>query len=776
MKNQTLCCLLALAALLCGCAGKDPLEKKVDELYARMSLEEKATQLFGIYPGDLLVGGRVSFEKCRELIPYGVGHICQPTSSQTMTSEQTRQMIADLQYYLMNETPSRIPALFQEECLSGLTAGGATAYPQAIGVACSWNPDLVRAKSARTADEMREMGEQVSLSPVLDLLRSPHWARAEETLGEDGFLTAVLGDAFAEGLQAKGFRAGVYATAKHFLGYGIADSLSWKEIYEEVLLPYEPLIRKRGVLSVMTAFGKFHDQYAVCNDTLLNHVLRGYLDYKGSVMSDYSAVQQDNDPDDPVVMKRMAVESITAGNDMEVAWNYSYKHLPELVRSGIIREKDLKKSVKRMLMMKARAGLFDQDFYMFEEGELDLDSPENRRLAYEMATQSVVLLKNDGILPLAESASIALVGPNAHSIWSMLGDYTYPSMVLYFHGKSLDLSALKINTLLESLEEVCPGRVTFSRGCDWGELSEVTNTGGGSEPSRQSTMQWLNSQYKTDWDEAVSIAAKSDVIVAAMGECVFFSGEHRVRSSLRLPGDQEQFVKDLIATGKPVVLVVFGGRPQVIEAVAPDCAAVIQAWYPGEEGGPALASILAGRANPSGKLCISYPRTEAEGLRCYNELPPDDLVAYPFGYGLSYTEFSFSDMNLQPSAKTGDKSVMVSCSVTNTGSRSGDEVVQLYVSPASGQPLKPIQLKGFQRVSLEPGEKRTVTFEMPLDELAWWSEGSNGKPVWTISPGDYRFRVGSSSRDLPLEGGCTLDGKAVRKPVRDEYFPVTSVE
>ena len=766
---------MAVAAL-CGCTGADPLEKQVDELYARMSLEERAAQLYGIYPGELMVDGEVSLEKCRELIPYGVGHICQPTSSQPKDADGIRKMVADIQNYLMTETPSRIPAIFHEEALTGLTAKGATAYPQAIGIACSWNPELLRTKTERTADDMRAMGQQLALSPMLDVIRTPHWPRIEESCGEDGFLTAVMGNAFVGGLQSKGFHDGVAGTTKHFLGYGGANTLSWKEIYEEVLLPHESVIRKQGSRSLMTSYDKFRSEYAVCSDTLLNVILRGYLDYQGAVVSDYGAVQQNARGHNPELMKRMAVEALTAGNDLEVAWNYSYRYLPELVRDGVIPEEVLERSVKRALMLKARAGLLEPEPVLYKDGPLELDSPDNRRLAYDLAAQSVVLLKNDGVLPLKESARIALVGPNANSCWSMLGDYTFPSMQLFFHRIEPALSALKINTLLESLEEACPGRVSYSRGCDWSTLDDVRIAEGGDVRLRNMMVRRIESPDYTDWEDAVGLAADSDVIVAAMGENVFLSGENRVRNGIRLPGDQEQFVLDLIATGKPVVLVVFGGRPQVVEPVASGCAAVLQAWYPGEEGGPALASILTGRVNPSGKLCVSYPRTEDEGLRCYNELPSDELIAYPFGYGLSYTEFSFGNLQVQPAAKTKDKIVTVSCSVTNTGSRSGDEVVQLYVSPASGQPLKPIQLKGFRRVSLAPGEKRIVTFEMPLDELAWWSEGPDGKPVWTISAGDYRFRIGSSSKDLPLEAVCSLNGKDVRKPIRDEYFPVTSVE
>ena len=761
--------LAALIVLVSGCNGRDPLQKQVDRLYERMSLEERAAQLFGLYPSELMVDGKVSREKCREMIPYGVGHICQPTSSQDKDADGIRQMVADIQSYLMEETPSGIPAIFHDEALSGLTAKGATAYPQAIGAACSWNPELFRAKTVLTARDMRAVGQQLALSPMLDVIRTAHWPRIEESCGEDGYLTAVLGSAFVDGLQSEGFRDGVAATTKHFLGYGGGNTLPWKEIYEEVLLPHESIIRKLGTESLMTSYDKFRSEYAVCSDTLINVILRGYLGYKGAVVSDYGAVQTGRDRS-PEALKKYAVDALTTGNDLELAWNTSYKYLPELVSDGSIPEDVFERAVKRALMLKARAGLLDAQPRLYAEGPLDLDRPENRQLAYDIASQSVVLLKNDGVLPLAGTEKVALVGPNANSCWSMLGDYTYPSMQLFFHRHQPDLSAIRIPTLLEAFRESWDAGLGYERGCDWSTLSDVRIAPGGDARIAGMRVRRIESADPTDRAAALRLARGSDVIIAAMGENVFLCGENRVRNGIRLPGDQEAFVRDLIATGKPVVLVVFGGRPQVVEPVADGCAAILQAWYPGEEGGRAVTDILTGQVNPSGRLCVSYPKTESAEPLCYNTLPSKDLVAYPFGFGLSYTQFAYSDMQVQPEAKTGDKTVAVSCTVTNTGSRSGDEVVQLYVSPASGQPLKPLQLKGFRRVSLAPGESARVSFDVALDQLAWWSQDENGRTVWTISEGDYRFRIGPSSGDLPLEGLCRLSGKPQHKPIRDEYF------
>jgi len=760
---------LTTVAVLTASCSHDPLEKLVDKVYDSLSLEEKAAQLYGIYPSELMEDGVISLDKCREKLPYGLGHICQPTSSQDKDADKIREMVRAIQTYLMEETPAGIPAIFHEECLTGVTAKGATAFPQAIGLACSWDPELMKQKTEFTAGYMRAMGAQLALSPMLDVIRTPYWARIEESCGEDGYLTAAMGYAFVDGLQSKGFKEGIAATTKHFLGYGGANTLPWKEIYEEVLLPHEAIVRKLGTESLMTSYDKFRGDFAVCSDTLINVILRGYLGYEGAVISDYGSVQQNKRTRSEEVLKQCAIDALVTGNDIELCSPTSYQYIPELVREGRIPEEALEKAVKRALMMKARAGLLDKNPVICADGPLNLDPKEGRDLAYKMATESIVLLKNEGVLPLQQNLNVTVVGPNANSYWSMLGDYTFQSMQQFFHRHEVDPSCLEIPTVLESIKGAYNGNISYSRGCDWGSLYDLKFAEGGDARLRNMMVRKIESPDTTDWAGAISEAAKSDVIIAAMGENIYLSGENRVRSSIHLPGDQEKFVQELIETGKPVVLVVFGGHPQIIEPIADGCAAILQAWYPGEEGGHALADILTGTVNPSAKLCVSYPKTDSKQLFCYNEQPDGVLVAYPFGYGLSYSEFEYSDIKVQSKAKTTDKTITVSCKVKNVGERDGSDVAQLYVSPWSGQALKPIQLKGFTRVDLKAGESKKVTFEVYLDQLSWWGQ-NDGQTEWTISPGNYKFLVGNSSADLPIEGLCTISGEEVKKPIRDEYF------
>ena len=745
-------------------------EALVNAVYDRLSVEDRAAQLFGIYPSELMVDGVFSLEKCKEVIPYGAGHICQLSSSQSLNADELRQLIADIQDYMVNHTPAGIPAVIHDECITGVTAKGATAYPQQMAVACTWDPALLSVKMRQTARSMRDLGEEFALSPMVDIIRSAHWSRVEESYGEDGYLTAAMGTAFVKGLQAEGFREGVTATTKHFLGYGGGSSLSEKEIYEEVLFPHEAIIRQAGSRSIMTCYDKFRTQYAVCSDTLLNVILRDYLGYDGIVVSDYGAVQQGSRDRSPEYLKQCAVDAINTGNDLEFNSNTSYRYLPELLAEGRVSEAAFERAVKRALMVKARCGLLDPDPVYFKEGPLEMDPAESRQTAYDLAAESVVLLKNDGVLPLASGKTIALVGPNADSVWSMLGDYTYPSMQLFFFNKDVNPDDLRIPTLLESFQEEYYGMVEYSRGVDWSTLADLGLSAGGDQRVRALKVRKIETIDYTDWDTALKVAARNDVIVAAMGENVYLCGENRRRAGIRLPGDQEAFVKALVATGKPVVLVMFSGRPQMIADIADGCAAILQAFYPGEEGGHAVRDIIMGKVNPSGKLCMTMPASDTADPYCYNTGADAGRELYPFGFGLSYTTFAFSDIHVQPEARTKNGFIQVSCQVTNTGSMKGDEVVQLYVSPRSGQPLKPIQLKGFQRVSLAPGERREVTFTVGADQLAWHSDAG-----WTVSPGEYAFRVGSSCRDLPLEGICTLRGKPAVKALRDVYFAQVEV-
>ena len=744
------------------------IKKQVDKLYNKMTFEEKVAQLYGIRPNDLMENGKLSIEKCKTKIPNGVGHISQYACSIDMGPNELRDFVRDLQNYLIKETPSGIPAIFHEEAITGVATKGATIYPQQLGVACTWNPKLASIKTEQTANAMRAVGGTLANAPMVDIIRTAHWPRIEESYGEDCYLSAAMGVAFVKGLQKNDLSKGVAACSKHFLGYGGGSTLGMKEIYEEVLMPHEAIMHEAGSKVVMTSYGKYRNEYAVSSDTLIKQILRKYLQFDGIVVSDYGAVIHSTLGKGVDILKQRAVEAINAGNDLEFESGTSYKYLPQALKEGLVTEKRFEEAVKRALTLKANLGLLSAGAKLFGEGNLDLDKPEYRKTAYELACQSVVMLKNNGILPLSGSGKkIALVGPNANTYWCMLGDYTYQSMWAFWWNGKVDPNSPKIVGVREALQQKLGQSATlgYERGCDWSATNESAVIREGDPRTQRLKMMLASTSDTTNWQNAIALASGSDIIIAAVGENPTLCGEGRERKGIRLPGDQERFVKELIATGKPVILIMFGGRPQVIDEVANGCAAILQAWYPGEEGGNAVADILLGRVNPSGKLCVSYPKTEDKSLYCYNNGKGSENISYPFGFGLSYTSFEYSGIKIPETAKTSDCDVEVSCNVKNTGLIKGTEIVQLYLSPKNNQPLKPIQLKGFALVDLNPGEVKTVFFKVSPQQMAYYLDNK-----WNIDAGEYEFKIGASSADIRLHAKLKLNGSQVQMERRSVLF------
>lgn len=745
-------------------------QKIVNELYNRMTLEEKVAQLHGIVPGSLVdKNGKLSDEKCRKNIPNGIGHVCQFACAQELDPDKLRDFVADLQEWLRKNTPSGIPAICHEEAISGFAAKGATVYPQQLGLACTWNPDLMIEKSRQTAEAMRKVGSTMALSPMVDVVRTSTFNRIEESYGEDSYLSGAMGVAFVQGLQDNDLAKGVAACSKHFLGYGGGSESPEKELTEEILFPHEAIIRCAGSKCTMTGYHSYKGKLVVASAPLIQDYLRGRTGFDGIVVSDYGAIGRLYKGDD--MLAKCAAEAMNAGNDLEFSNGKCYPHLPEAMASGIVSEARFEEAVKRALTLKVRLGMLTPNAKLFEKGHLNLDTPDYRQTAYELACQSVVLLKNNGVLPLKPTAKIALVGPNANSFWSLIGDYAYPSMLAFWRRKKPDGQNPYLIPLYDGLKnkKTASMIVGYERGCEWSLPGEATIKSSGDVDPRTSqlTAMMVESADHTDWNAAIKLAKESDIIVAAVGENPALCGEARVRKGIDLPGDQEKFVKELIATGKPVVLVIMGGRPQVIDEIEKGCAAIMHAWYPGEEGGNAVADILLGNVNPSGKLCVSYPKTESEENICYNNQPELlSKVAYPFGYGLSYTTYTYSNLKIQKSTVcTTDKSIKFSFDITNSGKMEGTEIIQLYLSPVDGQPLKPIQLKGFKRISLKPGETQKVKAELMLDQLAYYFEKQ-----WHIMPGKYEIKIGASSIDIRLNSFFSVTGNAKSMKQREFLF------
>ncbi len=775
--------LIAMFCINMTC-GATTLEQRVDRLYNRMSMAERVAQLRSIYMSELFTpDGKIDEAKCKKLIPDGIGHISQFAMDLGKSPNEQRDMVAQLQKWLIENTPNHIPALVHEEVLSGVNALDATVYPQQIGMACTFNTELAEKKTRLSAAALRAMGGTLALSPMVDVVRDPSFNRLEESYGEDGYLSAAMGVAFVKGLQMGGnLHEGVAACTKHFLGYGGGANASEKELMEDILLPHEAIIRLAGSQVVMTGYHAFNGTKCVANKWLQQDLLRKYVGFNGLTVSDYGSIPQIDESLSPLELCAVAMN---AGNEVDFPTGEVYVNIPEALEKGLISEDVVEKAVKHVLMLKAKLGLLDNTARLYSDGHIEFDTDEERATSYQLAAQSIVLLKNGNIgsdnkpiLPLtAEKLSrlggrVFLTGPNANSMWALAGDYTFQTMHYFWKGKEESPLRPKYVFLKEGMEQKMPqgGSLLYSRGCDWTDVPEtIMEKGGDPRVAEQKIIdnRMVDSHEPADWDEALRMARQCDVIVAAMGENVMLSGENRDRTKLTLPGRQEEYVNALVATGKPVVLVVFGGRAQVISDLAKKCAAVLQAWYPGEEGGNAVADILFGNVSPSGKLCVSYPAVELHEPVCYNYgLEKDSRIAWPFGYGLSYTSFEYSDMQIDRQVATTAEAFGLSVNVKNTGNVYADEVVQIYVSPIDSESrLKPIQLQGFARVSLKAGEKQTVRFRLFPEQLGYYDGGQ-----WNIAPGRYMVKVAASSQDIRQEQEIVLTGKHHVKKLREHYL------
>ena len=772
--------MVGLSTLISGCSAAPDIEQQVDELYGKMTNEERIAQLKSMYMDELFdEQGKLDTAKCRELIPNGIGHFSQFAMQQPRDPNELRDRAAAIQDWLIHNTPNGIPALLHEEVLSGVNTLGATIYPQQIGQAGSFNPELAELKTLQTSTLMRKMGGILALSPMVDVCRTPSFNRLEESYGEDGYLSAVMGTAFVRGLQQGDLKKGVGACSKHYLGYGGGGDADEKEMMEEILLPHETMIRLTGSKAVMPGYHEVHGTKCVANSEILQDILRGYVGFDGMVVSDYTAIDQIPGLETPV---EKAAAAINGGNDVDFPFGANYQHLQEAIDKGLVKPETLERAVKNVLRHKFRAGLFDKDAYLYSTEDIQLDTPEERQTAYDIASQSVVLLENNGVLPLKDVKNVLLTGPNANSIWAMCGDYTYPAMS-YFWKRVEDVADRNQPHIVKLLEAMTDRKseginLMYTRGCDWTEEIETKYGEGGDARAWEYYLlhRKVDAGEKADKQEALKMARQADVIVAAMGENVMLCGENRDRQGLRLPGEQEQFVEELIKTGKPVVLLMFGGRAQVVSGLAERCAAVIQAWYPGEEGGNAVADILYGKVSPSAKLSVSYPNVEISEPICYNySAEPDKRVQWPFGYGLSYTTFEYSNLQADKEATTDSEAVSLSFQLKNTGKVAADEVAQIYLSPTSDdQPIRPIQLQGFARVKLQPGESKTVRVKLYTEQFGYYTHEAQRQ--WNIQPGQYIVKVGSSSADIKLQETVTLSGKAIQKPLREYYFSESTVE
>jgi len=737
------------------------IDERVRNLISKMSIEEKIAQLVSVPLESLLEGKEFSREKALKLLKYGVGEITRIGGSPLRLSPKEVVGIYNaIQTFLVKETRLGIPAIVHEESLVGFMAPTATVFPVPIALGSSWDPDLVYRVASAIRRQMILVGSRHSLAPVLDLCREPRWGRCEEDFGEDPYLVASMGIAYVKGLQGDDIRYGIIATAKHFVAHGSPEGgrntapvhVGMRELIEVYMYPFEAVVKEANVLSIMAAYHEIDGVPCHANKWLLTDMLKNSWGFKGFVVSDYVGVKMLN------TIHRVArdcleaaVKAIKAGVDMELPSGECFQYLVEAVKRGLINEDIIDRAVERILRLKFLLGLFEDPFVDISKVPDVLDNEADRELAREAARKSIVLLKNDGVLPLRKDIrTIAIIGPNANDPWAMLGDYHYDAHIGSFDGTYGKISpSVKIVTVVEAIKNrvSLSTEILYAKGCD------------------------VHGDDKSGFSEAINIAKRADVIIAVMGDRsglfnlkMFTSGEGVDRASLRLPGVQEELLKELASIGKPVILVLINGRPLALSSILPYVNAVIEAWRPGEEGGNAIADIIFGDYNPGGRLSVSLPydvgqlpvyySRKPSGLRDYVEYPYKPL--FPFGYGLSYTQFVYENLVVEPTeVRDPDTVIRVSVDVKNVGSMTGDEVVQLYISRDYASVTRPIaELKGFKRITLSPGEKKTVIFEVPLELLAYYDIDMN----YVVEPGEYTFMINKNAEETTLKTKISIVG------------------
>ena len=746
-----------------------PIEQRVEDLLSRMTQEEKIAQITTVWTrkNAVLTSPTGDFDpaKAKQLYPAGIGQFARPQDLQDAGTpaqakyrdeKQTITLVNAIQKWSIENTRLGIPTLFHEEGLHGYAARGATHFPMSIALASTWDPELLTRVFTVVGREIRARGVQLVLAPVVDVARDPRWGRIEETYGEDPYLVGELGVAAVRGFQGDSLpltKGHVLATLKHMTGHGQPESgtnvgpasISERVLRENFFPPFEAAVKRGHAQSVMASYNEIDGVPSHANNWLLNQILRKEMGFEGAVVSDYWGIDDlqrlhSVEPD----LMHAGARALKAGVDADLPDGNAFAKLPEALAKGLVTQADIDQAVRRMLRLKFLSGVFEQPYADVKYAQEITDNAEARALAAEAARKAVVLLKNDGTLPLHADAlkTLAVIGPNAAV--ARLGGY---SNVPRHTVSILDGIRAKLGT---KVNIVTAEGVRITDKGDWNDDDVVL-----SNPA----------ENRTRIAEAVQVARGADAIVLAIGGTAATSREAWAdnhlgdATSLELVGEQNELARALFALGKPVVVVLINGRPQAVTEVAQKANALLEGWYLGQEGGTAMADILFGDANPGGKLPVTIPRSVGQLPMFYNEKPSahrgyifdskDPL--FPFGFGLSYTTFDIGAPKLSAAQIPKSGSVTVTVDVRNTGKVAGDEVVQLYLRDVVSSVTRPRkELKGFKRVTLAPGASTTVTFTLDSSALALWDKDMKH----VVEPGEFHIMVGPNSTDLK---GVTLD-------------------
>ncbi|MGW0136571.1 beta-xylosidase/alpha-l-arabinosidase [Streptomyces sp. NPDC003299] len=748
------------------------IPSRVSALIEAMTVEEKVAQLYGVWVGASDEGGEVAphqhdMEEAVDLdalLPAGLGQLTRPFGTAPVDPALGALSLLRTQRRITAGNRFRIPALAHEECLAGFATWGATAYPVPLSWGATFDPDLIRRMAAAIGRDMRAVGVHQGLAPVLDVVRDARWGRVEETIGEDPYLVGSIGTAYVQGLQS----AGVVATLKHFAGYSASRAgrnlapvgMGPRERADIVLPPFEMALVEGKAQSVMHAYTDTDGMPSAADEDLLTGLLRDTWGFDGTVVADYFGIAFLHTLHGVAGdWAEAAGTALRAGVDIELPTVKTYgAPLVDAVRAGRVPEDLVDRAVRRVLTQKARLGLLDADWSPVPavldgadpddpdalRGTVDLDSPANRELARTVAEEAVVLLANDGTLPLTAPRRIALIGPNATEAGAVLGCYSFPQHVGVHHPQTP--AGIDLPTMRDALAREFPDA----------ELTVVRGTG-------------VDDGDVFGIPEAVHAAREAGVVVVVLGDRSGLfgrgtSGEGCDAESLELPGAQQRLLDALLDTGKPVVAVLLAGRPYALGRATGEAAAIVQSFFPGVEGTTAIAGVLSGRTNPSGRLPVSVPRGSGGQPATYlgarlaqagDVSSIDPTPAFPFGHGLSYTSFDWCDLTVERAETDTSGEFSLAFTVRNTGDRQGSEVVQLYLHDPVASVVQPVQrLVGYTRVPLAPGQSRRVRVGVPADLASF--TGRDGRRI--VEPGALELRLAASSADIRLTASVRLTG------------------
>lgn len=741
--------IIVLAALCLTIHARAQQQQKmfafVDQLLSKMTLEEKLGQLNLPVAGDFVTGSVMSSNVGQQIEQGKVGGLFNIKGV---------AKIREMQKAAVEKSRLHIPLLFGMDVIHGYE----TTFPIPLGLSSTWDMELIEKSARIAATEASADGIAWTFSPMVDIARDPRWGRISEGSGEDAYLGSQIAKAMVRGFQGKDLRskAAILACVKHFALYGAAEAgrdyntvdMSPVRMYNEYLPPYQAAV-EAGARSVMASFNEINGMPATANKWLINEVLRRQWKFDGFVVSDYTGISE-------MIQhgignyQQVSAKALDAGVDMDMVAEGFLKTLQKSLAEGKIKQAQIDTACRRILIAKYELGLFDDPYKYCDEqrAATEVFTAQHRKDARYIAAKSMVLLKNDNVLPLKQSGTVAVIGPLADSPENMFGTWSFPA------------TKTNATSVIKGLKETMGDKVNFlyARGANFADSTLARNAMVYGGPS------WDTRDDAAMLNEALSVAAKADVIVAALGESSEMSGESASRSDITIPHTQQKLLQALLQTGKPVVLLLFTGRPLALTWEQEHVPAILNAWFPGSEAGYAVADVLFGTVNPGGKLSVTFPKNVGQVPLYYNHkntgrpldgkwfakyrsnyLDVDNDPLYPFGFGLSYTTFSYGGISLsQKQIKTGE-TLTATVKVTNTGKTAGEETVQLYIRDMVGSITRPVkELKGFKKVSLQPGESKDVRFTISVKDLQFY----NSDLKLVAEPGDFKVFIGGNSRDV----------------------------